>query len=576
MIKGCYATLLLIVVMFLVSCTTKKEQAKVTDFSDLEAPYFGEKPPGLTPKLFDPKIVSPEGRFEGGMFSPDMKEFYFTRKNGKYKKRTFFIIQYERNGWGQASETDIRWPQFSADGTIMYVGKEYRNKIDTGWSALKSAGDFLKEQAHGISISSNGTYYFPFFKKEDNGHGNLGYSRLINGKYEAPIKLNAEINTGEYIAHPYISPDESYLMWDVEREDGHGQSDIFISFKHQDGSWLTPINMGSLINTELQESSPHVTHDGKYLFFTRGEWKVNEDGSRNYIGKRYWVDSKIIENLRPDPNPQVIASTEYPIAYGSNGICLTNTKGTSTIRLTNGNHGYPAWSPDGKRIAFYGKYENKKTWSIHTMNSDGTNKKRITHEKNKWDSMPTWSPDGEKIVFGREYKDSDNVWQYEIWIMNWDGSEQKQIKSLSGGGPSFMPDGRLLYHSEYKDKESEISIADIDGKNIIHLTDNETEEWDPKISPDGKQIAYMSKSEGNREIYVMDIDGANKKRLTTNPGSDGGPCWSPNGTQLIFHSERKKDGKDDNGLYIMNKDGSSVRKLVTNAWQPAGFAPSRQ
>lgn len=270
-------------------------------------------------------------------------------------------------------------------------------------------------------------------------------------------------------------------------------------------------------------------------------------------------------------NSETSKSTFYTIAYGSDGICLTNTEGTSKVRLSNGNHGYPAWSPDGKQIAFYGKYDDKKTWSIHTMNSDGTDKKRLTYAKNKWDSMPTWSPDGKKIVFGREYRDSENVWQYEIWIMDSDGSNQGQIKSLSGGGPSFTPDGRLLFHSEYKDKESEISIVDIDGKNIIHLTNNEAEEWDPKISPDGKQITFMSKREGNREIYVMNIDGSNQKRLTYNEGSDGGPCWSPDGTQIIFHSERKKDGKDDNGLYIINKDGSSVRKLITNGWQPAGF-----
>ena len=260
--------------------------------------YFGEKPPGLIPKLFDPKIVSPDGRFEGGTFSPDMKEFYFTRKNGKYKKRTFFVIRYENNRWSQESETDIRWPQFSIDGNIMYLEKEYRQRIGTSWSKPKGLGEFLKEQAHGLSVSANGTYYFPFFKKEDNGHGNLGYSRLIDGKYEKPVKLGTEINQGKYIAHPYIAPDESYLIWDVEREDGYGQTDIYISFRRKDGSWLPAMNMGSKINTELQESSPHVTHDGKYLFFTRGEWKVKEDGSHNYVGKRYWVDAQVIENLR--------------------------------------------------------------------------------------------------------------------------------------------------------------------------------------------------------------------------------------------------------------------------------------
>lgn len=53
--------------------------------------YFGEQPQGLTPQLFEPKIVSPNGLFEGGRFSPDKREYYFSRNNGKYKKRTFLL-----------------------------------------------------------------------------------------------------------------------------------------------------------------------------------------------------------------------------------------------------------------------------------------------------------------------------------------------------------------------------------------------------------------------------------------------------------------------------------------------------
>jgi len=261
--------------------------------------YFGENPPGLIPKLFAPEIVSPEGLFEGGVFSPDMKEFYFTRKNGKYKNRTFFVIRYENDSWGHETETDIKWPQFSEDGNTIYGGKEYRERTNTGWSEPKSQGEFLKDQAHGISLSSKGTYYFGFNEKEGRGYGSIRYSRLIDGKRENPVKMSKEINTGRWIAHPYIAPDESYLMWDGEREGGHGGSEIYISFRAKDGSWLPAMNMGDKINTSSDESSPRVTHDGKYLFFSSGDWVVKEDGSSYWVGKNYWVDAQIIENFRP-------------------------------------------------------------------------------------------------------------------------------------------------------------------------------------------------------------------------------------------------------------------------------------
>ena len=278
------------------SLNTVFAQDKIENDPKNPTAYFGEEPPGLIPKLFAPDIVSPEGLFEGGGFSPDMKEYYFTRKN---KIRRFFVIRYENNSWGHESETDIKWPQFSEDGNMMYGGKEYRERTDTGWSEPKNQGEFLKDQAHGISISSNGTYYFGFNEKEGRGYGSIRYSRLIDGKHEKPVKMSKEINTGRWIAHPFIAPDESYLMWDAEREGGYGESDCHISFRQKDGSWGAAINMGDKINTSSNESAPNVTHDGKYLFFSRSEEKVREDGSTYRAAITYWVDAQVIENLRP-------------------------------------------------------------------------------------------------------------------------------------------------------------------------------------------------------------------------------------------------------------------------------------
>ncbi|MEW5248032.1 TolB family protein [Microbulbifer sp. 2201CG32-9] len=266
--------------------------------------------------------------------------------------------------------------------------------------------------------------------------------------------------------------------------------------------------------------------------------------------------------------------TLYTIAYYSNKsghgeIYLTDVEGTSKFRLTNraNNDGYPAWSPDGKHIAMYAYHDGNKTWSIHTINIDGTNRKRLTHAKNKKDYAPTWSPDGKRIAFAREYRDTEKTLQTEIWIMNSDGSGQTQIKPLSGGAPDFTTDGRIVFNSAFKDKKNEISIADIDGENIIQLTNNEAEEWHPEVSPNGKQIVFMSDRDGNYEIYSMDIDGTNQKRLTFNNVRDSTPSWSPDGSKIIFTS---RDNEGEKHVYIMNKNGTSVRKFIsdgaTAAW----------
>lgn len=258
-------------------------------------------------------------------------------------------------------------------------------------------------------------------------------------------------------------------------------------------------------------------------------------------------------------------SVDYVIAYsakeaGNVDIYLTDTKGKSKIKVTTheSRDGYAAWSPDGKRIACYAYHDGRKTWSIHTMNADGTNRKRLTHTKNRWDNSPTWSPDGKKIAFARAYKNTEGVWTEEIWLMNADGSEQTQIKSLNGGGPYFTQDGKIVFHS--KSNTSEICIANMDGSNLTKLTNNNAEDWHPEVSPDGKQIAFMSNRDGKKEIYVMNIDGSNQKRLTSNEGDKWYPSWSPDGSKIIFASEGH--------VYMMNKDGSSIKKIIENGSQP--------
>ncbi|WP_106794223.1 hypothetical protein [Aquimarina sp. Aq78] len=297
--KKTYFILILVLALFLNACNTKNQKVNDPDFPTLEDRYFGEEPPGLIPVEFAPDIVSPEGLFEGGRHSPDGKSYYFTRKNGKYEERTFFVIRYENGSWGNESETELKWPRFSKGGDTLYRGNKYRDRTETGWSEYKSLGaPFTDMHIMGISFSDDGTSYFDQFERPDT-IGAISYSRLINGKYEPRQKMGKEINTGTWIAHPHIAPDESYLLWDVVREDGFGNSDLYISFRAKDGSWVPAINMGDKINTALDESGVHVTDDGKYLFFSRGAWEVKEDGSTNWVGTPYWVDAQIIENLRP-------------------------------------------------------------------------------------------------------------------------------------------------------------------------------------------------------------------------------------------------------------------------------------
>ena len=282
-----YTFILFLLVLFLTACTTKNQKVKENDFPSLENRYLGQNPPGLIPKLFAPSIVSTEENLETVVtFLSDMKELSFTRSGGKYKEPTLFVMQNKNNKWSRKSipSTDIN---------------KYKELFNPNVLEIKRHEVFKDIPIVGFSVSAKKTYYFYVLDFKDGGSGYMSYSRLINGKYEKPQKMNDAINTGKYIAHPFIAPDESYLIWDAE-VNGENTPDIFISFRQKDGSWGAAINMGDKINTPLYEQHARVTPDGKYLFFWKGDVKTREDGSRYAVGSPYWVDAKIIETLKPN------------------------------------------------------------------------------------------------------------------------------------------------------------------------------------------------------------------------------------------------------------------------------------
>jgi len=257
------------------------------EFPVLEGPYLGQKPPGLTPEVFASGIVSKEHRDWTGSFTPDMKEYYFGRYNNNSRKSSKVLFKFENNRWHESVLDPQLGGAISPDGKTMHSGNQYRERTDNGWSELKSLGsNFEGIGIMVLTVSSQGTYVF-----DDRKTDILRYSRLKDGNREAPKAFGKEINTGEWTAHPFIAPDESYIIWDSERKDGYGDKDLYISFRQQDGSWGAAINFGDKINTEGPDTGGVVSPDGKYFFFNK---KISPEDS-----DVFWVDAQIIETLRP-------------------------------------------------------------------------------------------------------------------------------------------------------------------------------------------------------------------------------------------------------------------------------------
>lgn len=263
--------------------------------TDLTGPYLGQTPPGDVAEVFAPGIVNDE-TFESkeGMFAGSMDAFYFVKGPKDGPERQLIALERKNGQWEQSvvleGETE---PSFSPDGGTLYLQTKYMERSDTGWSGLKSIGAPINElPIMRVSAASNGTLYFDSFSPELDVP--LRYSRLVNGTYEQPKEFGNQFAVGRYNAHPYIAPDESYIIWDSRRDGGYGTSDLYISYRSEDGTWGPAINLGDKINTTHAENYPTVSPDGKFLFFDR---RIGSGDERTVA--IYWVDAGFIEELRP-------------------------------------------------------------------------------------------------------------------------------------------------------------------------------------------------------------------------------------------------------------------------------------
>ncbi len=280
----------------------------------------------------------------------------------------------------------------------------------------------------------------------------------------------------------------------------------------------------------------------------------------------------------PTPTP-VPGAGSQPIAFikpgtGTGGgldIFLVNPDGTNVVNLTDtqGDDLWPAWSPDGSRLAYTcGRQPDGSLGSpqrICVRNADGTGFAVLSNTLSE-DFGPVWSRDGSQIAFST----FNPGFQTFLSIMNADGTGRFSLLGIAGAAnPDWHPDGWTLV---FEQVNSIWNFNRLTGTGL-RLT-NATGDFRPRYSPDGSKIVFQSGRDGQSEIYVMNADGSGQTRLTNNPALDTAPAWSPDGTKILFTSLR--DDPMTPALYVMNADGSNQTRVTTGSngvWRGMPTAP---
>ena len=278
------------------------------------------------------------------------------------------------------------------------------------------------------------------------------------------------------------------------------------------------------------------------------------------------------------------------LVYSDGDLHTVRTDGSGQRLLVRGAEG-PAWSPDGRQIAFWSH-----KGGIWVIRSDGTGLRRLTKPLANSDSHapccgsddhPSWSPDGKRIVFQRYWVAalSDQIADYyDVMDLFTVDVRTRRVTRLTNTpyfrefNPAWSPDGRRIAFVGDEGADDGLWTLDLSTSKLTRLTHPSYS--NPKIgaphdepdwSPDGTRIAYtLSRSSRGGAVAVMRSNGTGSRQIIQAPGHLGSPSWSPDGSHIAYHVSGSGEGasQQPGWLMIARSDGTRSFRLVPDGGEP--------
>ncbi len=396
------------------------------------------------------------------------------------------------------------------------------------------------------------------------GSGTTGGSDLYVMKPDGSERRLVHKNGG----WPSFSSDGQSLYFHSRRE-GHW------------GIWRVGLDgkgLARITPADLDVTTPRACADGKRLVV------VVQRGKHRQI-ELLDLQTKQLSAVTSEPadhwNPSIAPDGRSVVYHRSSpGFAVPNVEVWGTppgtdLRLFRLAGAFPAFSPDGKRLALTGGGFGQ----LDVMNLDGTERKTLFKDKPRTLFSVSWAHTGDLIafshgvVFGKE-KDSVNV-----HTIHPDGTDKRALTPDTGnnGFPSFSPDGKQIVFRSGREGSKNLYIMNRDGSGVRRLTEGKWTDTMADWSHRGDWIVFASDRGGNFGIWMIRPDGTGLKEVISGGGRHNHPHFSLDDRWIVFTSQRAGLSAEEislprqpqpyGDLFIVRADGTGLLRLTHNGFE---------